>query len=594
MWKSKMFNNKSPFFPILALASLLSFLIPAFTRQPVQAQEGGGAICYGWTSLDPENERVVSGRIDNSSYAQEWAFEGQKDTYATIKMVVEEGSLDPLIIVFDESGQRVISASANDPAGRRIVIVQNLNLTSDGEYTITATRLGEANGTSEGSYRLSLEPGISNVLPQGQKHSQIYDGEVLRETFSTSGETHVRYFEGNAGQQITIAVRNTDLTSTATTLRVSDGQRLNVREGPGTNFAILFTISPGTLVEQLETDEEWYRIRLDNGEEGWVGAQYMEVVQSTALQVSLYFYESQQWQLLTQSNQSNEVRIVNYMLPNSGTFAIAVESLGNFINYEVALAGAGGVRPELPRCSALIAPCPPSSPVNIPATTLINQETVSGSITSISPIMAYQFQAFEGDIVDLDMQRTSGDLDTFLGLADSNGNILIRDAGSSPNTSSIANFQIPTDGCYFVYATRDNNSETEGEFVITANGISDMTKREPPPPSEMSFGGDLSLGETIDGEIDNDTPQVVYRLFAEREGPITVNAVRSSGDLAPAVQILDGKYNQVAFASANLFGDASNPLSVDLEAGEYYFIVVQREGGASGTTSGVFTLTLSN
>jgi hypothetical protein len=89
------------------------------------AQNSSGTIYYGWASLDPDNERVVEGTVNNASPAQEWIFEGQSDTYATIRITVTEGSLDPLVIVVDETtGQRLTSASANDPAGRRSVNIR--------------------------------------------------------------------------------------------------------------------------------------------------------------------------------------------------------------------------------------------------------------------------------------------------------------------------------------------------------------------------------------------------------------------------------------------------------------------------------------
>jgi uncharacterized protein YgiM (DUF1202 family) len=51
-------------------------------------------------------------------------------------------------------------------------------------------------------------------------------------------------------------------------------QSVNVREGPGVNFAILEALQPGTGVEILTQDGEgrWYNIRMPDGVEGWISA----------------------------------------------------------------------------------------------------------------------------------------------------------------------------------------------------------------------------------------------------------------------------------------------------------------------------------
>jgi TolA-binding protein len=51
-------------------------------------------------------------------------------------------------------------------------------------------------------------------------------------------------------------------------LRVSS--RANVRNGPGTNFAVLFTAEPNTVLSGLSYLGEWIRVTNDSGNEGWV------------------------------------------------------------------------------------------------------------------------------------------------------------------------------------------------------------------------------------------------------------------------------------------------------------------------------------
>jgi len=47
-------------------------------------------------------------------------------------------------------------------------------------------------------------------------------------------------------------------------------QRANFREGPDLKFRILAVLTKGTKLTVLEKSSQWYRVRLDDGKEGWV------------------------------------------------------------------------------------------------------------------------------------------------------------------------------------------------------------------------------------------------------------------------------------------------------------------------------------
>jgi SH3-like domain-containing protein len=46
--------------------------------------------------------------------------------------------------------------------------------------------------------------------------------------------------------------------------------RGNIREGPGTNFAITFAAEPGTMLTGYSYAEEWIRVSDETGRTGWV------------------------------------------------------------------------------------------------------------------------------------------------------------------------------------------------------------------------------------------------------------------------------------------------------------------------------------
>jgi uncharacterized coiled-coil protein SlyX len=59
-------------------------------------------------------------------------------------------------------------------------------------------------------------------------------------------------------------------TSFALPIRVKVESRGNVREGPGTNFAVAFAVEGGTTLTGYSYSDEWVRISDDSGRSGWI------------------------------------------------------------------------------------------------------------------------------------------------------------------------------------------------------------------------------------------------------------------------------------------------------------------------------------
>jgi len=61
----------------------------------------------------------------------------------------------------------------------------------------------------------------------------------------------------------------------AKTMYVSDMLKLTLRTGPSTENKILAVIESGQQLELLEAGDEWSRVRLPGGKEGWVLSRYL-------------------------------------------------------------------------------------------------------------------------------------------------------------------------------------------------------------------------------------------------------------------------------------------------------------------------------
>jgi SH3 domain protein len=57
---------------------------------------------------------------------------------------------------------------------------------------------------------------------------------------------------------------------------VTDSFEINIRSGPGTQYRIIRMINSGQKLELLETQENWSKVQLPGGVEGWVFTSYLQ------------------------------------------------------------------------------------------------------------------------------------------------------------------------------------------------------------------------------------------------------------------------------------------------------------------------------
>lgn len=65
--------------------------------------------------------------------------------------------------------------------------------------------------------------------------------------------------------------------TTSTQTGVVTSSSLNMRSGPGTNFAIIRTLTLGTEFTVIKKEGDWLQIRLKDGREGWVHSGYVRL-----------------------------------------------------------------------------------------------------------------------------------------------------------------------------------------------------------------------------------------------------------------------------------------------------------------------------
>ncbi len=105
----------------------------------------------------------VSGTITDSQYFGLWRFDGLAGDPITISMA-GAGGLAPQIGLLTMGGDLIASSEEGTPDG---AVSLSFTLEADGLYTIVATRAGRENGSTQGSYTLSLMLSAPDAAGQG-------------------------------------------------------------------------------------------------------------------------------------------------------------------------------------------------------------------------------------------------------------------------------------------------------------------------------------------------------------------------------------------------------------------------------------------
>jgi hypothetical protein len=124
---------------------------------------------------------VVQETLTQKSFFDWWQFQAHKGDDVVIDMAAFDG-LEPLIGILDVSGTLV--SKSNDGVANDTVTLEYI-IPADGQYTIVATRVGNADGTSAGSYSLRLRianPSVETINPYQDVTFRCNDDEVSTAT----------------------------------------------------------------------------------------------------------------------------------------------------------------------------------------------------------------------------------------------------------------------------------------------------------------------------------------------------------------------------------------------------------------------------
>ena len=491
-------------------------------------------ICYGWHSVTPNDPATVTGSISDAVPAQSWTFDAEPNTAITVRMEVTSGTLEPLVIVRDAAGAEIARAGANDPVGLRNVRVFSIPLEAGGAYTLIASRVGEADGSSAGDYRLMLEPGVSNTLPDafiaGARHDALlYDGELVTGQFQAGNTTKIWYFAGEAGEPITAVVRAVNFSSLPNAGSMAlygflDGEWTLMQDIPF-NSPVEGVLSN---LELTATTDYALVLRAVGG-----GFQGNTLNFGDLVEGELQASEGDRWTFFANAGDVVSARL------ESEAFDSFLE-LRDPIDVVVAQDDDGGgdrnsrianFRIQGPGQYTLVARAFTAAEVGSPYTLTLDGIPAQTAI-SLGPVTNYELVVTGMDTARPALPPCS---------------VALGADGDAVNPATCE----PLDG-------------------LTA----------------------LDLGDTaqIEGTIGANTPAQVYRLVVPAGTVVTFNMARTGGNLDPFLALTDASGNVLTRVSGAT-PQTADIVNFALTNAGCYFLYAGREGGVATTTTGTYTLT---
>ncbi|MEP7284791.1 MAG: PPC domain-containing protein [Chloroflexota bacterium] len=205
----------------------------------------------------------------------------------------------------------------------------------------------------------------------------------------------------------------------------------------------------------------------------------------------------------------------------------------------------------------------------------------------------YAFRAIRGDIIQATMQRISGDLDSFLILADAAGNVLVSndEDAESPGTldAGIYNFRIEKSGNYLLVATRFGREagESSGGFSLSLDRLSPERLGNIPERSIL-----LDYGSVETGTIDADNVMRFYLIEAKKGDVLTINAERTRGNLDPTLTLYTSDLKELANNDSGLRGQNARISAYTVPVAGSYVLMVSRFNRDKGITAGDYSLSM--
>ncbi len=177
--------------------------------------------------------------------------------------------------------------------------------------------------------------------------------------------------------------------------------------------------------------------------------------------------------------------------------------------------------------------------------------TVSSTLNDQRPSELWQFSGRAGDVVLIFMNRTSGNLDTYLYLLDNHSTVLVKNDDYKNTDSAILNYILPYDGNYTIRTERYPG--TSGNYMLSLMQGAPTSGNSPVSNTlESTGGGTIQYGQFVRSAVTRQTPSENWTFYGNAGDTVSlvmsvdVN-VPGSAELDPYLYLYDPNGRLVAF-----------------------------------------------
>lgn len=226
--------------PVLVIASIAcSPATPAPELAPVRAPVKQRVVRETVTVRDPELEKRVA-RLE-------------------LRLLERDAQVLDLETRLEDARAEVVRAMAKvQSVASRAEAASGM---AEAEVALQSLRVGAGQPPAEVTQLTRL---VRQSSTEFDKHN--YGGALY---LANQAKALAAAFRGRTTQSLRNGTRPGE-TAFALPIRLKAASRGNVREGPGTTFAVAFAVDPGASLVGLGYTDEWVRISDDSGRSGWI------------------------------------------------------------------------------------------------------------------------------------------------------------------------------------------------------------------------------------------------------------------------------------------------------------------------------------
>ncbi len=449
-------------------------------------------------------DQAATGQINDESFRQIYTFWGAADEVIALTMNRVDGDLDPFLLLTDDHG--TILALSDDDGDAVNAIIISKRIPADGQYFVIATRFGQELGTTSGHYTLLLE----QVGESATETTALQYGDSVVGNITADAPLVFYFLRAQRGDVISIKLLRLsgdldpllDLaTSDGLTLASNDDDPLaaGTLDAGISNYTILQTgiyLIVATRFGRMAGDTTGnYALSISQTPPDELAgtlamAQLIDYGASVEGSIDeltptrFYWFEAQRGDVITITELKLSGNLDPFLkLDDTNLIDVAVDDDGGgrqdarIAAFTIPVAGkyyvlagrAGEVEGQTSGTFTLQINGRPGV-AGGQALEIVYGATVSGQIEGNSTTEEYVFFGRQGDVIEITMERASGDLDPLLTLLDSDRKqIAFDDDSGDDQNAQIQQFTLPGDDMYILVASRFDQEmgQTSGAYILT-------------------------------------------------------------------------------------------------------------------------------